>query len=1117
MLPKTHQTLVDFLLDGKMASWPHPSCQQGTDWSLVRGLSLPVRAMLVAREFVERGQSILVVTDSRFMQDWLENLQGILGEQEAMPFSPWGLKPYVNEPPFESVLEDRLAFAQRLRQKRPVVGVTTQDALLDRLPPLEAQNRPTLHLQIGQTLDLQALRETCRLMGFHDQPLVENIGDFSIRGCIFDVNPLLSEHPIRVELFGDEIESIRTFDLFSQKSLQNLKQVDILPMGELIPGEDDLNGELFRRARHETLSHNLLHWMQPALLVYDEYELFSNRAENLTLQWDKAWQTTDLPMANAPADLRYTWETLQQQCQQLFQCGFSSVQMDDSSYQWQWQCLPQERFRNGLDEAIEKITEFRATGGKVYLAASSQGHASRLSHLLQSKDVDEIVVGWLQAGFWLPELGEAYLTDHQIFNRNARRIRKQGVASSAQAMIDVESLALGDYVVHRDHGVGKFLGLSRLEVNGVHVDVVTLEYAGKDHLRFPVDDLFKIEKLHTDSESHPALQKLGGHTWERTTQRVRRRIVEIARELVALYARRQVIEGFPFPPDGPAQIEFEETFAWEPTPDQVKASSEIKTDMESSRPMDRLVCGDVGFGKTEVALRACFKAVHARKQVAVLVPTTILAAQHYETFCDRFAAWPVTIELVNRYRSPAEKKKIFQNLEAGNIDIVVGTHALLADKVVFKDLGLLVVDEEQRFGVKQKEKLRHLRMSVDTLSMSATPIPRTLHLSLTGVRDISTVNTPPRNRLPVDTKVVLPGHHLLRDAIREELDRGGQIFVVNDRIQGLDDLSFQVEEWAPQARIATAHGQMNEKDLETVMAAFVRGDVDILVSTSIVENGIDVPNANTMLIFNAHRFGMSQLYQMRGRVGRSHVHAKALLVVGKGPLVDEARQRLEALERCTDLGSGYQLAMKDLEIRGAGNLLGDEQHGFIAEVGFETYVRMVREAVEELQGKAPEIVLQPRVELGVDAYLPESWIEDGLLRMSFYQRLARIDNPQTIASIEKEMRDRFGPLPEPAQMILLVSEVGLWARLLGIQGLQLKEGILVLTFTTSPVPDPRVLAEIQSRVTVPFRFVMSEPLQAVLEFGRQGQQQESGARLTLEALRHMGQGIQEQKRKELAS
>jgi len=614
-----------------------------------------------------------------------------------------------------------------------------------------------------------------------------------------------------------------------------------------------------------------------------------------------------------------------------------------------------------------------------------------------------------------------------------------------------------------------------------------IEYADKARLSFPVGDLHKLEKLvWNEDDGMPKMNKLGTKTWENAKERAKKRIAQIAKVLVDLYAKREVAKGFAFPADSNMQEEFENDFPFAPTPDQIRSAKEIKSDMEKPRPMDRLLCGDVGFGKTEVAMRAMFKCISAKKQVAVLVPTTVLAAQHFQSFTERFADWPIKIALVNRYKSIVEKKKIYRELEEGKVDLVVGTHALLADHVKFKDIGLLIIDEEQKFGVKQKEMLREMRLSLDTLVMSATPIPRTLQLSMTGVRDISFITTPPLNRLPVETKIMERDDSVLAAAVRDEIERGGQAFVVNDRVQSIEKLAEEVEGWVPNLRVAIAHAQMSDSSLEKTMSAFINREFDVLVCTILIESGLDVPNANTIIIMNAQQFGVGQLYQLRGRVGRSSVQARAFLVVPEGEVgvSKSAKKRLAAMEQFTDLGSGYQVAMRDLEIRGAGNLLGMEQHGFIEEIGFETYVRMVKEAVAELLGTNSQSPVQPRLELRVDAYLPETWIKDGLARISIYQRISRIEACEEIASLAGELRDRFGPIPKPAEMLLMSVEIGIKAKKFSIVGIARKQGIAVLTFSDKITAKSPILAEIYAKSKFPMRFLTTMPMQAVLEIGQ---------------------------------
>jgi len=1126
-------TLREHLLENGIPGAPALNTSMGAGLAMISGLTLPAQALWVAREFVAGQSVILACLDARSADLWTENLEGILGEDDVFSFPALTAHPYDAKEPFGAVLEDRLAVFERLRSGKPAVVIATLESILGRLPQPGFLDARKLQFKTGDLCDPAELRSTLIDMGFREQPVVENVGDFSIRGCIIDVNPLMSEHPLRLELFGDEIETIRTFDLFSQRSITTLSQVSVLPMGEYRPSpaelklgltrlenqrgavvaagfrqaleRSELQGLCWKRTWFESLHQSLFDHCKSGVVFWEEPDIGVDRITALLAAWKAAELRvrTDGDALVSPSEtLLWDAESLRKFRDARLCYGFTRVRSESARYT-QIKTRPQERAQAGMDEALNAVDAFQERGGRTWLLAPNQGQAQRLKSLATESSLAGVLVGHVTEGFWLDDIGVAYLTEHQIFNRLSHRARKRGVASSTQPTVLIDSLNRGDYVVHRDHGAGRYVGLARVVVDGATVDCVLLEYADRDRLSFPVADLHKIERMNLEEDSPPTLQRLGGKAWENAKARVRKRIIEIAKDLVELYAKRQTVQGFAFPPDSPAQIEFENAFEYEPTPDQVRATSQIKEDLQLTRPMDRLVCGDVGFGKTEVAMRVAFKVIHARKQVCVLAPTTILAAQHFDTIRSRFAEWPVEVELVNRYRSPQEKKKVYERLKEGKIDIVVGTHSLLSDKVLFKDLGLLLIDEEQKFGVKQKEKIRQLRTAVDTLSMSATPIPRTLHLSLTGLRDISLINTPPRNRLPVETRVIRRDDAVISEAVKEELARGGQVFVVYDKVKDIYEVGEQVQAWAPEARLAIAHGQMNDKDLENVMASFMNREADILLSTSIIESGLDVPNANTMVILNAHHFGMSQLYQMRGRVGRSSVHALALLIIpAKGDISLDASKRLDALERFTDLGSGYQIAMKDLEIRGAGNLLGEEQSGFVEEVGFETYVRMVREVVEELQGKAPVATVQPRVELGVDAFLPENWIEDGLQRIALYQRLARLENPADIEIIHLEIRDRFGPLPEPCEMLLTVIEAGLWARKFAVQGLQIRSGMLAMTFAENPAPDLRNLGEWQHRAGKPMRYLSSTPLQAVVELGKGAKV--IWAKEALQVLRRMG-------------
>lgn len=1062
----------------------------------VNGASIPLVSMMVASRFLKRPEPVLVVAkDYRSAEIWVENLESLVGEDYVRFFPSLGLKPYELKVPFEGVLEERLRFFRDVaRTDIPHIVVCPIDSLMMKLPKPGTVLADNLKIKVGDSLDIKRIRSWFLDHGFLEQPVVSGVGEYSIRGCIIDVNCLLYPHPIRIELFGDEVESIRTFDIFSQRSVEEKKFIELFPMGEFtIPDVEmaklgnESNAVWWRRNQYQKLDFSLLDYLPGAALVFEELSSLSETASKHFLSYESTFDSIreSDPKASRPEAFWFKLGELSKSFYGKPSLDMTNAETDSSN--WYKVNLKRQDFSStGTDAVAKEIEEFYARGGRIYVVAPTPGGLTRLEHVLEGLPVEGYFIGNVSEGFWLEDDKIAFLTETRIFNRHSNKARKRKIAGSVSTALMIESLNRGDFVAHEEHGVGRYLGLVRVEVNGGMVDCALLEYNGGDRLKFPVADLQKIEKLDSSSENPPKLDRLGSKNWENLKKRVKQKVVQIAQELVQLYAKRELVEGFGFPPDGKFQQEFEDAFEYEPTPDQAKATADIKRDMEARKPMDRLICGDVGFGKTEVAMRAAFKCILSKKQVAVLVPTTILAAQHYENFCDRFAAFPaVNIALVNRYKSPKEKKEIFKQVSEGKVDIVIGTHALLSAQNQFKDLGLLIIDEEQKFGVKQKEKLRELRLTVDTLSMSATPIPRSLHLSMTGVRDISLINTPPINRLPVETTLLKRNDEVIKNAILDEMARGGQVFVVNDRVQTIYDLAEDIEELVPHARIAVAHGQMDDHDLERVMDAFLSRKFDVLVSTSIIESGIDVPNANTIIINNAHHFGMSQLYQMRGRVGRSSVLAKAILVIpAKGEISQESMTRLKALEQFTDLGSGYQLAMRDLEIRGAGNLLGQEQHGFISEVGFETYVRLVKEAVEALRGGSPlDKPVQTRVELGVDAYLPEDYVQDGLTRISLYQRIARTRSAAEVESISQELVDRFGKLPEAAKGLLAVTEIGLLAGRLRIQGLVQRKGMLAATFAEFPAPDLRVVSEMTSLSPFPMRILGSTPMQAVVELG----------------------------------
>jgi len=1139
---KHEHTLKSWLEEHSLQSVSEILAKQNSQSLLFSGLPLPARALLIAKMWLENPSGVLLVgRDVRECERYADDLTMLLPENTVHLFPGTGIQPWEWRSLPDSSLEQRMEFFSSLEQNKAMVAVVPAQALLERFAKPEESAAGHLNLQTGQEYDLAELREELNRRGFREEPLVENVGEFSVRGGIVDVFPLMTDYPVRLDFFGDELESIREFDIFSQRSVRSRETVDIAAMEEFVFSDSWLEqgyarmqgggisaekiaaeredrrrgnyaGVYWQRSWFEELPLSLADFFNQDVLVYcDEHSLLQT---HLQRYWDKVetqYQQASQSdrVLSEPQELYWSVESVlhsltESRGSSLIQWSEFTVSGEGTSFSGfqQFSVREQKRERSTPAELEKQLADLQNEGYEVWLLSANAGQAERLAHLSSGSGIAGVLVGELSSGIFWEDEKLALLTDHQLFNRFSRQVQKK-VHRGGVAIPDFSSMQRGDFVIHERHGVGRYLGLKRIATASGQVDCLVVEYDGGDRLNLPVEELSRLEKYAGQDAEVPELHKLGGKKWSNLKKRVRKKVVEIARELVELYARRVSMEGHAFGPDSESQHEFEAEFPWEPTPDQIRAVEEIKKDMQSSKPMDRLVCGDVGFGKTEVAMRAAFKALAERKQVAVLVPTTVLAAQHLENFLERFASWPVQTEMLSRYRSAAEKKKIIKALSEHKIDILVGTHALLNAEVKYADLGLLIIDEEQKFGVKQKEKIRQMKLTVDTLSMSATPIPRTLHLSLSGARDISLINTPPRNRLPVETRIIQRDDRILAESVNEELERGGQVFVVHDRVASINKLAADVEQWSPGARVAVAHGQMNEKDLEQVMSAFLHHEFDVLVCTSIIESGLDVSNANTIIIHNAQNFGMSQLYQLRGRVGRSAVHARAWLVTPFGKTVSELSwKRLQAMERFTDLGSGYQLAMQDLELRGAGNLLGMEQSGFISEVGYETYLRMVKEAMAELKGDTSGVSLQPELDLPGDAYLPEDYIEDGMLRLSLYQKLSHVEKPEDLETIAGELQDRFGEVPEPAKNLLIVAEIRLWAARLGLIRV-VADRELLLTFSEVHTPDVRSLSQWSEKSSYPLRFLMTDPLQIVAEIPRAEKQKLTATR---DLLRQVGSG-----------
>ncbi len=1011
----------------------------------VAGLWGSSRALVVSALLGDAGRhNLVLVPDLPALQRMRQDLRffeaalaGRLGRaQEFPPGQPPGWRGGRRR----ETEGERAWVCHRLLRGEPLTVVTTPAALASPLLEPEEFRRLTLALAVGRELDRDELLARLEASGYERVQTVVEVGQWSLRGGIVDIFSPVREQPIRVEFFGDEVESLRPFDPTSQRAIETIRSVEVLP---LTPA---------RQSGATLLSYlpadSPVVLDGPALLEAPPDDAPSAVPLGELLKGRQRIELGLLPAGPPDPDAgRFTLET-------------QSV----------------GSFRGQFRELAAELALWRREGFKVRLVCQDEPQARRLRQILFEHGLEAqedarlegleglgVLVGDCAQGFSIPALGLILLTEEELFGARRRTLRRPRYQRGA-ALTAFTDLEVGDLVVHEEHGIGRYLGLKTLPVEGRQGDFLLLEYAEGDRLYLPVARLSVISKYLGGDGAEVRLDRLGGISWQRVKESVRAALRRMAEELLQLYAARSVVEGHAFGEDIPWQREFEAAFRFEETPDQLRAIEEVKADMEQARPMDRLVAGDVGYGKTEVALRAAFKVAMEGKQVALLVPTTILAQQHWATFRERFAPFPLRVELLSRFRTPKEQKAVVVGLRQGTVDIVIGTHRLLSRDVVFRDLGFLIVDEEHRFGVAHKERIKQIRKSVDVLTLTATPIPRTLYMSLSGVRDLSVIETPPPDRLPVETVVAPFSRTLIQDAVEQELARGGQVFFVHNRIQSLASMTAFIQRLVPRARVVMAHGQMRERDLEDAMLRFVGGGADVLVSTAIVESGLDIPASNTIIVNRADRFGLAQLYQLRGRVGRERQQAYAyFLIPADGRVDDTAQKRLRVIQELTELGSGFRLALRDLEIRGSGNLLGAEQHGHIAAVGFDLYSKLLAEAVRELKGVPAEEVLEPVVNVEVEALLPETYVPEVSQRLALYKRLAGVTRAEEISDIRSELRDRFGPLPPAGVHLLEVAELRTAARALGLERVEAAAGRVLLTFSpATPVSPERVLRAIRA-------------------------------------------------------
>jgi transcription-repair coupling factor (superfamily II helicase) len=1046
----------------------------GDRTSSVSGLVGSSLAILASIIYQETGRTTAIICPDA-AEAVKEDLESILGEDEVSYLPDWEVLPYDEFSPHEAIVGTRLrTLASLLDGKRGVVVMPVRAFLRRVIPPRDLASG-LLNIGVGQTIRMQDVISRLVETGYARVPVVEDVGTFAVRGGILDVYPQGFDNPARLEFFGDEVESIRQFDPITQRSVKKVSDVRVLPAREVVLTEDAVDRFMAhlkgRRLRGRQIEEVALHvkdrfffdgmeayapyfYSEPAtvdsylppdaLYLAVEPDSLQARASDYLAEAEALFKDSK-GMANAlpsPNEVFAGFEDETARIDEARIVRISSLKVDPDSHRLDFKSP--ETFGGSLKVLNTVLEQSVEQGYRTYVLCDNVGQAERLEEVIVQEEGHVIIgVGSLRQGFIYPEARLKVITDHEIFGRYTRkprypRFRGEGPIESYR------TLNVGDFVVHVNHGIGRYGGVEGLVVEGRQTECLLVHYQGSDKLYVPIEQLDLLQKYIGKDSEPPALSKLGGAGWERIKSRTKKAIKEMAEELIRIYAFRQARPGHAFKSDTRWQKELEASFIYDETPDQLRASDDIKRDMESSKPMDRLVCGDVGYGKTEVAIRAAFKAVMDGKQVAVLVPTTVLAQQHYYTFGERLAEYPIVTEMLSRFRTRTEQRKIVEDLKAGKVDIVIGTHRLIQKDVEFKDLGLVIVDEEQRFGVAHKETFKKMRATLDVLTLTATPIPRTLHMALLGARDMSTIDTPPKDRLPVETEVVQFDEEVIVSAVMRELDRGGQVFFVHNRIESIDTVAAHVASLLPHIRIAIAHGQMKERDLERVMLDFVDKNVDVLVSTMIVESGLDIPNVNTIVVNRADTLGLAQLYQLRGRVGRSRHRAYAYLLVPKRKhLTDEQRKRLKTLTEFTDLGSGFKIAMRDLEIRGAGNILGPQQSGYIAEVGFDLYCKLLEEAVKEIKGEPVEQRVETKIDTDMPVLIPGTYVEDDKQRVIFYKRLVETRRLEDVDELRTELIDRYGRIPEEVRNLLEFQNLRILAAGAGVARVVVKQSMIM--------------------------------------------------------------------------
>ncbi len=1009
---------------------------------------------------------LLILNNKEEAAYYLNDLEQMVGEEDVLFYPSSYRRPYQIEETDNANVLLRAEVLNRINsRKKPAVIVSYPEALFEKVVTRRDLDKNTLKVTVGDKVSIDFINEVLFEYEFKRVDFITEPGEFSVRGGIVDVFSFSNDNPYRIEFFGDEVESIRTFDVATQLSIEQQKKITIIP---------NVENKVFQENRESFLDY-----------ISEKTVLFIQNTEDVLAQLDKQFARAEEAFEKLSKDIKHATPEqlfLDQKAFVKRALDFSVVELSSKAIfrttkKFEFHIYPQPSFNKQFDLLLNNLSENHFNGYKNYLFCSNEAQAKRFHDIFETldeansenirKQYNTVVLPMYQ-GFIDEENQISCYTDHQIFERYHKFSIKNGYSKKQNITLkELTTLSVGDYVTHIDHGIGKFGGLQKIQVEGKTQEAIKLVYADNDIVYVSIHSLHKISKYNGKDGTPPKIYKLGSNAWKALKQKTKARVKHIAFNLIQLYAKRRLEKGFQYAPDSYLQNELESSFIYEDTPDQIKSTAEVKADMESDRPMDRLVCGDVGFGKTEVAIRAAFKAVDNSKQVAVLVPTTILAYQHFRTFSERLKDMPVKIGYLNRFRTAKQKAETLKELAEGKLDIVIGTHQLVNKNVVFKDLGLLIVDEEQKFGVNVKDKLKTIAANVDTLTLTATPIPRTLQFSLMAARDLSVITTPPPNRYPIETNVVGFNEEVIRDAISYEIQRNGQVYFINNRIENIKEVAGMIQRLVPNAKVGIGHGQMDGKKLEELMLAFMNGEFDVLVATTIIESGLDVPNANTIFINNANNFGLSDLHQMRGRVGRSNKKAFCYFICPPySSMTEEARKRIQALEQFSELGSGFNIAMKDLEIRGAGDLLGGEQSGFINEIGFDTYQKIMNEAIEELKEnefkdlypvendiETKEYVKDLQIDTDFELLFSDEYINNISERMNLYNELSAIKNEEELQVFQNKLIDRFGPLPPRANALMNSIRIKWVATRVGIEKLVMKQGKMIGYFVSDQQSD----------------------------------------------------------------